>query len=187
MAKSKRNYARLYCLLGEVMPQLDREEAKELVASTVSNDRTTSLRELTDEEFNEALEYLSRQLRESSAEVKKARSRALHQLQKYGIDTTDWDRVNAFVAQRRIAGKPFYHLDVKELDQLTNKMRAIISKSDKSNKSNKSRKQRPTKAEQASEAYCNACWHRRYVETMNRDAEAGGYRLFWVRKKVITN
>lgn len=185
MAKSKRNYARLYCLLGEVMPQLDREEAKEVVASTVSNDRTTSLRELTEEEFAEALEYLSRQLKESSAEVKKARSRALHQLQKYGIDTTDWDRVNAFVAQRRIAGKPFYHLNVEELDQLTNKMRAIISKSDKSNKIKAKPTSQPKRSRRAKPTITHV--GTADVETMNRDAEAGGYRLFWVKKKVITN
>lgn len=182
MAKSKRNYARLYCLLGEVMPQLDREEAKELVASAVSNDRTTSLRELTEEEFQAALGYLSRQLKESSAEVKKARSRALHQLQKYGIDTTDWDRVNGFVAQAKIAGKPFYHLDVKELDQLTNKMRAIISKSNKSKTRSNAQPKRSRRAKPTVTHVGTAD-----VETMNRDAEAGGYRLFWVRKKVFIN
>ncbi|MDN4754433.1 hypothetical protein QYZ87_07820 [Porphyromonadaceae bacterium W3.11] len=125
---NKRNYARLYCLLREVMPELDAEEAKSTVATQVSDGRTESLRELSDDEFEEALDLLSRQIKESNADVKKARSKALHQLQKYGIDTTDWEAVNRFTRQPRIEGKDFYHLNVKELENLTKKMRAINSK-----------------------------------------------------------
>lgn len=128
--EKKRNYARLYCLLGEVMPQLDRDEAKCLLADLVSDGRTTSLRELTEEEFERAVEFLSSQLKGASAEVKKARSQALHQIQKYGVDTTSWDAVNAFTQQPRIAGKAFFYLNKAELEALTRKMRAINAKSE---------------------------------------------------------
>lgn len=126
--EKKRNYARLYCLLKEVMPGIEAKEAKSILASQVSDGRTESLRELTDVEFDIALVYLTKKLEESSAEVKKARSRALHQIQKYGIDTTDWDAVNQFTRQPRIMGKDFYYLDVEELENLTKKMRAINTK-----------------------------------------------------------
>lgn len=124
----KRNYARFYCLLKEVMPELEQEEAKQLVAEQASRGRTDSLRELTEEEFEGVIVFLSQQLFQASAEVKKARSKALHQLQKYGVDTTSWDAVNAFTIQARIAGKPFFYLDVTELEALTRKMRAINAK-----------------------------------------------------------
>ena len=61
-------------------------------------------------------------------EQKKLRSSALHQLQKYGIDTTDWTKVNAFCQDARIAGKPFKDLNFDELAALTRKMRAINHK-----------------------------------------------------------
>ena len=59
------------------------------------------------------------------------RSSALHQLQKYGVDTTDWTKVNAFCQDTRIAGKPFKDLDFDELAALTRKMRAIKHKREK--------------------------------------------------------
>lgn len=124
----KRNYARFYCLLKEVMSELDREEAKELLADQVSGGRTSSVRELTDEEFDQAVSLLSSKMKEGSSAIRKARSKALHLLQMYGVDTTDWDKVNAFVQSPRIAGKEFYYLSSAELEKLTNKMRAILSK-----------------------------------------------------------
>ena len=63
--------------------------------------------------------------------IPKPWSSALHQLQLYGVDTTDWNKVNAFCAQPRIAGKAFRDLDCEELEALTRKMRAIIRKRDK--------------------------------------------------------
>ncbi len=126
--KPPRNYARFYCLLKQVMPQLDQDEAKQMVADQMSGGRTSSLRELTDKEFEGGVKLLEEQLKGSSSELRKARSSALHQLQKYGIDTADWDAVNVFVVQPRIAGKPFYHLSVVELKALTRKMRAINQK-----------------------------------------------------------
>ena len=64
-------------------------------------------------------------------ERKKRRSAALHQLQLYGVDTTNWGKVNAFCEDSRIAGKVFSELDCEELEALTTKMRAIIRKRDK--------------------------------------------------------
>ena len=45
-----------------------------------------------------------------------------------GIDTADWDRVNAFCRDSRIAGKEFRELDCEALDTLQVKLRAIRRK-----------------------------------------------------------
>ena len=60
--------------------------------------------------------------------LKRQRSAVLLRLQKIGIDTTDWNRVNAFLEDIRIAGKPFYKLDYEELTGLIPKLEAILKK-----------------------------------------------------------
>ena len=45
-----------------------------------------------------------------------------------GIDTTDWNRVNEFCNNPRIAGKPFVQVSTAELEQLAIKLRAIQRK-----------------------------------------------------------
>lgn len=60
--------------------------------------------------------------------LKRQRSAVLLRLQKIGIDTTDWNRVNAFLEDNRIAGKPFYKLDYDELTGLIPKLEAILKK-----------------------------------------------------------
>lgn len=56
------------------------------------------------------------------------RSRCLRLMQKLGIDTTDWERINAFCRDKRIAGKVFAELSNEELEQLSVKLRAISRK-----------------------------------------------------------
>ena len=60
--------------------------------------------------------------------LRKARSGVLHQLQIYGIDTTDWNRVDTFCKDPRIAGKSFRALTVDDLNALNTKIRMIIRK-----------------------------------------------------------
>ena len=60
--------------------------------------------------------------------VKRKRSLCLKLMQKAGIDTTDWQRINAFCRNPKIAGKEFAQLGVKDLDALQVKLRAIMSK-----------------------------------------------------------
>jgi hypothetical protein len=49
-------------------------------------------------------------------------------LGKYALDTTDWNRVNEFCNNPRIAGKPFVQVSTAELEQLAIKLRAIQRK-----------------------------------------------------------
>ena len=60
--------------------------------------------------------------------LRRQRSSVLHQMQLLGIDTADWNRVDAFCRDPRIAGKRFCHLDSGDLDALLRKLRAIIRK-----------------------------------------------------------
>lgn len=61
-------------------------------------------------------------------ELRRKRSSVLHQMQLLGVDTADWNRVDAFCQNRRIAGKRFSQLDNDELDALLKKLRAIRRK-----------------------------------------------------------
>ena len=125
----ERNYARFYTLLKK-MPGAD----KETLVSQYTDGRTTSLRETTPQEYDrmcrdmeretgydEFVEGIRRQLRRKRSEVLKL-------MQQLGIDTTDWNRVDAFCEDVRIAGKAFRHISIDELEALAVKLRTIARK-----------------------------------------------------------
>ena len=114
------NYAAFYSLLNR-LPTSDREALKESIVSQYTDGRTTSLREMTLKEYSAAVAAMQKILRQK-------RSAVLHQMQLLGIDTADWDRVNAFCRDSRIAGKEFRELDCEALDTLQVKLRAIRRK-----------------------------------------------------------
>ena len=66
-------------------------------------------------------EALRRQLRRRRSEVLKL-------MQQLGIDTTDWNRVDRFCSDTRIAGKAFRHISIDELEALAVKLRTIARK-----------------------------------------------------------
>ena len=130
---NERNYARFYTLLKK-LPGAD----KETLVEQYTDGRTTSLRETTRQEYNrmcrdmeretgydEFVEGIRRQLRRKRSEVLKL-------MQQLGVDTTDWDRVNAFCTDARIAGKLFRKISVDELEELAVKLRAIKRKKEAS-------------------------------------------------------
>lgn len=129
---SIQNYHRFYALLSR-LPGAD----KETLVLQYTGGRTHHLHLMTEEEYRSMCNEMERvagydERRELyRKELKRQRSAALHQLQLYGVDTTDWNKVNAFCEQPRIAGKPFRNLDCAELEALTKKMRTIIRKRDK--------------------------------------------------------
>lgn len=57
-------------------------------------------------------------------------------MQKHGIDTTDWDRVDAYCLNPRIAGKKFIRLTTEELENVAIKLRIIQRKEREKNNSN---------------------------------------------------
>lgn len=129
MIDQKRNYARFYALMKH-MPNAD----KETLVSQYSNGRTTHLREMSDWEYRAMCEGMERvagdhERREALRRAMKSkRSAALHQMQLLGINTADWQSVDAFCLNKRIAGKNFRELSGEELEALTNKVRIIIRK-----------------------------------------------------------
>jgi len=60
--------------------------------------------------------------------IKKLRSAILYRLQKHGVDTTNWSRVNAFMENRRIAGKRLYDMDEDEMRVFIRKLESILKK-----------------------------------------------------------
>lgn len=126
---AERNYARFYALLKR-LPGAD----KETLVYQYTNGRTVHLHLMAEAEYDamcrqmeQIARYDERRRRQYDI-LRKARSGALHQMQLYGIDTTDWNRVNAFCQDRRIAGKQFRELDTEELNALNTKLRMIIRK-----------------------------------------------------------
>lgn len=134
MAQEVTNFARFYALFNKLPYQGDREEFKKQIVLQYTWNRTDSLKEMTAKEYEvccTALEKLSGQdewrqkLRE---ELRRKRSVCLKLMQQLGIDATDWNRVNEFCNNPRIAGKPFVQVSTAELEQLAIKLRAIQRK-----------------------------------------------------------
>lgn len=122
-----KNYKRFYALLKQ-NPDADKDE----LVMSFTEERTTSLREMTEEEFNslcDALQYGAGQGygQKSMAELKQARSAVLVRIQRLGIPTVDnWDGIDQFCLSRRIAGKRFAALTVAELRSLRTKLEMIL-------------------------------------------------------------
>lgn len=120
------SYHRFYALLKR-LPGIDREDMKETLVSSFTDGRTTSLKEMTQKEYNAMCASLEERTGWKE-QLKKKRSLCLKLMQKAGIDTTDWQRINDFCRNPKIAGKEFAQLGVKDLDALQVKLRAIMRK-----------------------------------------------------------
>ena len=127
------SYAVFFALLKR-MPGATKED----LVDQWTGGRTSSLKEMTDREYNQMISALRSQV-EHLDEKRKARSAVLKQLQRYGIDTTDWDAVDRFCCNPRIAGKRFSHLDISELVALRKKMLSIHSKAERKDEANRHR------------------------------------------------
>ena len=121
---ARTNYAAFYALL-KSMPGASKED----LVLQWTNGRTSSLKEMSEREYSLMIRQLRQQV-ENLEEKKKARSAVLKQFQLYGIDTTDWDAVDRFCCNVRIAGKPFRYLTIPELKTLRVKMLSIRNKAE---------------------------------------------------------
>ena len=121
---ARNNYATFYALL-KSMPGASKED----LVLQWTNGRTASLKEMSEREYSLMIRQLRQQV-ENLEEKKKARSAVLKQFQLYGIDTTDWDAVDRFCCNARIAGKPFRYLTIPELKALRVKMLSIRNKAE---------------------------------------------------------
>ena len=125
----ERNYARFYALLKQ-LPHAD----KDTLVWQYTQGRTKSLKETSEWEYGVMCRDMERVVNNDNkvalkqAALRKARSGVLHQLQIYGLDTTDWATVDAFCKNPRIAGKLFRDLTIAELNSVNTKIRVIIKK-----------------------------------------------------------
>lgn len=128
------NFARFYGVFNKLSYKGDKEELKSDLVRQATNGRTESLREVTRREYEDLCSSLERTVPGAAvqsaimAELKRQRSIALHQMQKMGVDTTDWNRINALCKDQRIAGKLFGQMTAEELAAMTVKLRAIERK-----------------------------------------------------------
>ena len=114
---------------------LSEEQYRALILE-LTDARTDTTKELTYAESQYLAGYITganatiRPLAERMVEksLKSQRSAVLKRLQRIGVDTTNWDNVNAFLKSPRIAGKPLYELDSDELSALIPKLESILKK-----------------------------------------------------------
>ena len=134
MAQEVTNFARFYAVLGRMeFASGDLcEEIRRGFVRQFSLGRTDSLREMTSVEYKTLCSELERTVGISRQkyvdELRRSRSVCLRLMQKIGVDTTDWTRVNEFCRHPRIAGKPFARITLEELEHLALKLRSIQRK-----------------------------------------------------------
>ena len=134
MAQEITNFARFYGVFNKLRHTGDKEELKAELVRRATNGRTESLREVTRREYEDLCASLERTVPGAAAqsaimaELKRQRSIALHQMQKMGVDTTAWNRINALCKDQRIAGKLFGQMTADELAAMTVKLRTIERK-----------------------------------------------------------
>jgi hypothetical protein len=121
------NFARFYKAFNRMPYHGDREELKRQIVLQYTWNRTDSLREMTRREYDACCAALEK-LTGVSDLLRKRRSRALHMMQRMGINTADWECINRFCLHPRIAGKPFGRIRLEEFDELDRKLRAIERK-----------------------------------------------------------
>lgn len=137
MVQVIKNYARFYALLKQ-LPHAD----KDTLVWQYTQGRTKSLKEASKWEYDVMCRDMERVVNNDNkvalkqAALRKARSGVLHQLQIYGLDTTDWATVDAFCKNPRIAGKLFRDLTIAELNSVNTKIRVIIKKQKEKEKEN---------------------------------------------------
>lgn len=124
MERTVKDYGRFYAALKRSPGYGDEEERKRTLVQTYTQGRTTHLHEMTHREYAAMCQALE-QSQDYVTRRKRQRSIALHIMQRMGIDTSDWARINDFCQNSRICGKNFGNLSIEELMALQKKLRAI--------------------------------------------------------------
>lgn len=126
---AERNYARFFWLLKK-LPGAE----KETLVEQYTNGRTIHLHETSMQEYDKMCDDMEKVagydefVEGVRKQLRRKRSACLKLMQQLGIDTTDWNRVDAFCKDPRIAGKAFRKIDAEELEVLAVKLRAIQRK-----------------------------------------------------------
>ena len=127
MGQQVTNFGRFYTAFRRLTIHGEPEDTKRQLVMQYTGGRTDSLREMTREEYN-GLCLAVEGMTGDKEELRKERSSTLRLMQKMGVDTSDWSRVNALCRDNRIAGKEFYLIDAGEHRELRRKLRGIERK-----------------------------------------------------------
>lgn len=136
------DYSDIWAMLGKLSVESDLEpkEIKESMVYNLTGGRTVRLSELSTPELGRLRKGIRKALGQGSdasggarkdPSRARQRSRVLALLTRYGINTKDWEAINAFCLSPRIAGKAFAELTRDELTALAKKMHAILRKGGK--------------------------------------------------------
>lgn len=129
------NYKRFFAVFNRLPKYSDEEGLRQQLIYEASAGRTTSLRELTAQEYDRLCNLLDAQVNDRE-QLRKERSSTLRLLQLVGVKTTEWDAVDAYCQQARIAGKLFRKITIEEHRLLQRKLRAIQTKQSYEQKKN---------------------------------------------------
>lgn len=122
--EGKGDYRRFWALLRD-MPGADKDE----IVWQFTGGRTTHLHLMTEDEYRRMLRMMDGIVAGERRELlRKWRSVCLKLMQEIGVDTADWNRVNAFTQNARIAGRAFGEISAAELKALAVKLRMIKKK-----------------------------------------------------------
>lgn len=124
MKQQVSNFGRFYTAIREMNPIGDRDDVKRSIVLQYTDGRTESLREMTRAEYDRCCADLE-QGTGGREKLRKERSATLHLMQRMGVDTSDWERVNALCRDPRIAGKDFRRIADDEHPELRARLRAI--------------------------------------------------------------
>lgn len=131
------DYSDIWAMIGKLSVESDLEpkEIKESMVYNLTSGRTVRLSDLSTPELSTLRKGLRKALGQGSdasgrrdPSRARQRSRVLALLTKYGINTKDWEAINAFCESPRISGKAFAELTRDELTALAKKMHAILRK-----------------------------------------------------------
>lgn len=125
-----KNFSRFYACLKSVQTA-NKQDTKETLVSQFTNGRTSSLKEMSQQEYNAMCDSIDPKMTQNlkdKVELKAQRSAVLKRIQKLGVDTTDWNAIDSFCLNSRIAGKVFYELTLDELKAMIPKLIAIAKK-----------------------------------------------------------
>ncbi len=91
-----------------------------------------STKDLTSEQLDTLIDYLLDLVigknKDADKEVRTWRHKVLRMVAECGVNTNDWNEVNAFLLDKRVAGKHLYEItDIEELKKLHRKLFNISS------------------------------------------------------------
>lgn len=123
------------------MPGNDGDLKQQLV-SAASDNRTDSLKELTDAEYSQLIRFMADSIgklnknKPATEEERRLRSVVLKLLDKLGIHAIndDWSAVNTFLLNPKISGRLLYEMNGDELGVLIRKLNSIVDKNASSGK-----------------------------------------------------